>query len=210
MQVIVPIQEHVEMDMKMLDLIERLKNIEEYNLAAKKIFNRDFDAYVLTRSISAFERSLLSQNSRFDQFYSGKNKKALSKDELAGWRLFSDKLYCTKCHPAPHFTTYVAENNGLYLEYGNDKGRFRIFNDSMDIGKFKVPSLRNVELTYPYMHDGSKANLEDVFEHYKKGGEKHALQSSIIQSFELSAKETMQLKKFLFSLTDTSYMKDYR
>lgn len=210
MQVIVPIQEHVEMDMKMLDLIERLKKVEEYQLAAKKIFNRDFDAYVLTRSISAFERSLLSQNSRFDQFYSGSNKKALSKDELAGWKLFSEKLYCAKCHPAPHFTTFVAENNGLYFEYGSDKGRFRIFNDSMDIGKFKVPSLRNIELTYPYMHDGSKSKLEDVFDHYKKGGAKHPLQNTIIQPFELSSKETTQLKKFLFSLTDTSYMKDYR
>lgn len=210
MQVIVPIQEHVEMDMKMLDLIERLKKVDEYQDAAKKIFNRDFDAYVLTRSISAFERSLVSQNSRFDQFYSGKNKKALSKDEVAGWKLFSEKLYCAKCHPAPHFTTYVAENNGLYLEYGNDKGRFRIFNDSMDIGKFKVPSLRNLELTYPYMHDGSMTSLEDVFDHYKTGGKKHPLQNKTIQPFQLSKKETMQLKKFLFSLTDTSYMKDFR
>lgn len=210
MQVIVPIQEHVEMDMKMLDLITRLKGIKEYQEAAQRIFKRDFDAFVLTRSISAFERSLLSQNSRFDQFYSGNNPKALNKDEKAGWKLFSEILYCAKCHPAPHFTTYVAENNGLYLDYGNDKGRFRIFNDSLDIGKFKIPSLRNIALTYPYMHDGSIATLEEVFDHYKIGGKKHPLQNKIIQPFELTSAETRQLKAFLVSLTDTSYMKDFR
>lgn len=210
MQVIVPIQEHVEMDMKMLDLIKRLKDVKEYQDAAKAIFNRDFDPYVLTRSISAFERSLVSQNSRFDNYYNGKDKKALTKNELAGWKIFSEQLYCTKCHPAPHFTNYLAEHNGLYKEYGEDKGRFRIFNDSMDIGKFKVPSLRNIELTYPYMHDGSFKNLEDVFDHYQAGGKGHALQSPIVQSFKLTEKQRYQLKQFLFSLTDTSYMSDYR
>lgn len=210
MQAIVPIQEHVEMDMKMHELIKRLSQVEEYNAAAKKIFNREFDAFVLTRSISAFERSLVSQNSRFDKFYSGQNKKALTKDEKAGWKLFSEKLYCTKCHPAPYFTNYQAENNGLYLNYGADKGRFRIFNDSMDIGKFKVPSLRNIELTYPYMHDGSKKSLDEIIDHYSRGGMKHELQSPHIQPFNLSSKEREQLKKFLFSLTDTSYMKEYR
>lgn len=210
MQVIVPIQEHVEMDMKMLDLIKRLRSIKEYQDAAKRIFNRDFDAFVLTRSISAFERTLLSQNSRFDQYYSGINKKALSKDEIAGWKIFSEQLYCTKCHPAPHFTNYLAENNGLYNVYGNDKGRFRIFNDSMDIGKFKIPSLRNIELTFPYMHDGTFTTVEQVFDHYEAGGKKHSLQSPIVKSFNLSEKQRTQLKKFLFSLTDTSYMKEYR
>ena len=67
LQVIVPIQEHVEMDMNMLDLLKRLRAKEEYQLSAQRIYNRDFDAFVLTRSISAFERSLISQNSRFDQ-----------------------------------------------------------------------------------------------------------------------------------------------
>lgn len=210
LQAIVPIQEHVEMDMKMMDLLKKLKQVKEYQEAAKSIYNREFDAYVLTRSIAAFERSLLSQNSRFDQYFTGKNKKALTKDEIAGWKLFSEDLYCTKCHPAPHFTNYKAENNGLYKEFGEDKGRFRIFNDSMDIGKFKVPSLRNIELTYPYMHDGTFTTVEQVFDHYQAGGKKHPLQSPIIKSFDLSKKQKSQLKKFLFSLTDTSYMVEYR
>ena len=209
LQVIVPIQEHVEMDMNMLDLLKRLRSKEEYQLSAQRIYNRDFDAFVLTRSISAFERSLISQNSRFDQYISG-NKKALSRNEIAGWKLFSDVLYCTKCHPAPSFTTYLPENNGLYLDYGLDLGRFRIFNDSNDIGKFKVPSLRNLELTFPYMHDGSLKNIEEVIEHYQSGGKNHPNKNKIIQKFELNMTQIKQLKAFLLTLTDTSYMSQFR
>lgn len=209
LQVIVPIQEHNEMDLTMIKALERLKKVDEYNLAAKRIFNREFDAYVLTRSIAAFERSLISDNSRFDKYLKG-NKKALTKNELEGYRIFTDKLYCTKCHPAPYFTNFVAKNNGLYKEFGTDKGRFRIFNDTSDIGKFKVPSLRNIELSYPYMHDGSKASLDDVIDHYAKGGEGHTLQDKEISSFSISNKEKLQLIAFLKSLTDTSYMKNFR
>lgn len=210
LQVIVPIQEHVEMDMSMNALLDRLKKDPHYAAEAKKIFNRDFDAFVLTRSIAAFERTLISENSRFDAFYSGTNPKALTKDEKAGWRLFSEKLYCTTCHPAPYFTTFEAENNGLYTDFGQDKGRFRIFNDSNDIGFFKVPSLRNCELTYPYMHDGSISTIEEVIAHYSNGGQKHPLQHKSISTFEISPKQISQLKAFLFSLTDTSYMLNFR
>jgi cytochrome c peroxidase len=210
MQVIVPIQEHVEMDMKMGDLINRLRNIEEYQSAARKIFNRDFDPFVLTRSISAFQRTLISNNSRFDQFYYGKQKNKLTKSEQRGWKLFSEQLYCTKCHSLPHFTTFQAENNGLYADYGLDQGRFRIFHDSLDIGKFKVPTLRNIELTFPYMHDGHLKSLDAVVEHYAKGGAKHWNQSEIVQPFEISNQDKEDLKSFLRSLTDTSYMKRFR
>lgn len=210
-QVIVPIQEHVEMDISMKELLEKLRAIPEYQKAAKEIFDRpEFDAWVLTRSISAFERSLISANSRFDQYYYGHNKKALNSSEKRGWKIFSEKLYCTQCHPAPHFTNFQAEGNGLYIDYGNDQGRFRIHHDSLDIGKFKVPSLRNIELTFPYMHDGSVSTLDEVIRHYREGGKRHMNQSVIIQPFHLSIKEENDLKNFLKALTDTSYMKDFR
>lgn len=208
LQVIVPIQEKTEMGHNMKELIPQLRSIPEYQEAAKKIFNRNFDAYVLTRSISAFERTLVSMNSRYDQFVKGK-KSALTKSEQAGLKIFAEKLYCTKCHPAPNFTTFEAENNGLYKDYSriNDKGRFRIHLDSSDIGKFKVPSLRNIELTFPYMHDGSEKSLEGVIDFYSKGGRRHPLQNKNIVSFQLSKKEKEQLIDFLKSLTDTSYLK---
>ena len=209
MQVIVPIQEHVEMGMKMSEVIQRLKAVPEYQMAARDIFNRDFDPWVLTRSISAFERTLLSVNSRFDQYYYGKNSKAMTTEEIKGWKLFSEKLYCTSCHPAPYFTTFKAENNGLYKDFGKDEGRFRIHHDSIDIGKFKVPSLRNIELTFPYMHDGSKNSIEEIISHYEKGGMNHWNQNHLITPFKLSAKEKNQLKAFLFALTDTSFMLNF-
>lgn len=209
-QVIVPIQEHVEMDMNMLELIKKMRTIPEYQEAAKNIFNREFDAYVLTRSIAAYERTLISDNSAFDQYYYQGNKNAMSDGAKRGWKLFSETLYCTKCHPAPHFTTHEPINNGLYVDYGEDKGRFRIFNDSLDIGLFKVPSLRNLELTGPYMHDGSFATIADVINHYKKGGAGHKLQDERIVPFEITDSQTQDLVAFLNALTDTTYMVDYR
>lgn len=210
MQVIVPIQDHVEMDMKMGELIERLKKDEYYAKAAREVFHREFDPWVLTRSIAAFERTLFSDSSAFDQFKYYGNEKALSASAKNGWRVFSEKLYCTKCHPAPHFTNFEAENNGLYADYGGDNGRYRVHTDSNDIGKFKVPSLRNVELTFPYMHDGSIRSLEHVVNHYSKGGAGHWNQSPKIKPFKLSSRDKYDLVNFLKTLTDTSYMKDFR
>jgi cytochrome c peroxidase len=211
LQVIVPIQEKTEMGHNMKELIPQLRAIPEYQAAAKKIFNRDFDAYVLTRSISAFERTLISMNSRYDQFQRG-DKRALNKTEQAGLKLFTEKLYCTQCHPAPYFTTFVAENNGLYNDYEPiaDKGRFRIHLDSNDIGKFKVPSLRNIELTFPYMHDGSLKTLEDVIGHYSKGGQNNQKQNKVILPFQMNEQEQKQLIAFLKSLTDTSYLAKFK
>ena len=209
MQVIVPIQEHTEMNMNMKELIPKLKSIPEYQRLAKKVFNRDFDAWVLTRSISAFERTLISMNSRYDQFKNG-NQNALSKKEKKGLKLFSEKLYCSSCHAPPYFTTHEAASNGLLKKYNDDKGRFRIHNDSSDIGKFKIPSLRNIELTYPYMHDGSYDKLEKVIDHYAKGGSQHKNQDLIIKPFEINKKEKEQLIAFLKSLTDTSYMENFK
>lgn len=210
LQVIVPIQEKTEMGHNMKELIPQLRAIPEYQAAAKKIFNRDFDAYVMTRSISAFERTLVSMNSRYDQFQRG-DKRALTKTEQGGLKLFTEKLYCAKCHPAPYFTTFEAENNGLYQDYEPiaDKGRFRIHLDSNDIGKFKVPSLRNIELTFPYMHDGSMKTLNDVIAHYAKGGKKHPKQNKVIVPFALNEGEQKQLIAFLRSLTDTSYLQKF-
>lgn len=205
LQVIVPLQEPVEMGHNMKVLIPQLRAVPEYQAAAKRIYNRDFDAYVLTRSLAAFERSLISMSAPFDHYIKG-DEKALNTDEKAGWKIFSEKLYCTNCHSPPHFTNHEARNNGLYKDYGTDKGRFRIHLDSSDIGSFKVPSLRNIEITDPYMHDGSMETLEEVIAHYSAGGQRHYLQDKTIVPFELSKKEKKQLIAFLKSLTDLSFL----
>ena len=205
LQVIVPLQEPNEMGHNMKELIPQLRAIPEYQAAAKRIFNRDFDAYVLTRSLAAFERSIISMSAPFDHYIKG-NEKALNTDEKAGWKIFSEKLYCMNCHAPPYFTNNEARNNGLYKDYGEDKGRFRIHLDSSDIGSFKVPSLRNIEITDPYMHDGSLETLEEVIAHYEAGGQGHYLQDTSIVPFELTKKERKQLIAFLKSLTDLSFL----
>ena len=207
LQVIVPIQEPAEMGHNMKLLIPKLRSIPEYQKAAKAIYNRDFDAWVLTRSLAAFERSLLSLNSRYDKYMNG-NRKALGKDEIQGMKLFN-QLYCSTCHPAPYFTNFKAENNGFYTEGSFDKGRFRVTMDSSDIGRFKTPSLRNIALTYPYMHDGSLATIDEVIHHYAKGTRNNNRTHSSIAPFSITPLQTQQLKAFLFALTDTSYLEKY-
>jgi cytochrome c peroxidase len=208
MQALVPIQDTNEMGMLIPDLIKRLEAIDEYQSAARKIFNRGIDSYVITRALAAFQRSLVSDNSRFDQAQRGEIER--SDAEQRGWELFSDELYCTKCHTAPHFTTFIAAHNGIYSEGDSDKGRFRIDFDSTEIGLFKIPSLRNIELTAPYMHDGSAKSLDEVLDHYESGGSRHINQSKVIQPFKLSKRDRSDLLIFLNTLTDTTYMDRFR
>lgn len=212
MQVLVPIQEHKEMGMDIKVLMKKMKAIPTYKKEAKSIFNRDFDPFVLTRSIAAFERTLLSTNSRFDQYYYGKVESKLTASEKRGWKLFSEQLYCIECHTEPLFSNGKIENNGLYADYTGktDKGRFRLGQDSSEIGFFKIPSLRNIELTYPYMHDGSIKSIDDVIDFYSQGGNQNNLQSKIIQRFQLSKSEKNDLIAFLISLTDTTYLVRFR
>jgi cytochrome c peroxidase len=202
-QVLVPIQDHLEMGSSMKEVLQKLSKDPNYKRLAKSIFNRELDAFVITRAISTYERSLISQNSRFDQYRAGATG-VLNVDEIAGWKLFSEKLYCTKCHAGPNFTNYEVVSNGLYLDYGLDQGRFRINGLEKEKGTFKVPSLRNVSLTAPYMHDGSIRTLREVILHYSKGGSKFSNKSAIIKSFKLNNLEINQLELFLKTLIDTS------
>lgn len=204
MQVLVPIQEHAEFDFNIVLIAERLRNSSYYNDWIVDVFNREPDSYVITRSIATFERSLISTQSPYDQLIQG-DEEAVSESAKAGMDLFfSDALSCSKCHGGPNFTTYAFENNGLYEVY-DDPGRFRVTNDTSDIARFKVPTLRNIELTAPYMHNGSKQNLDQVLEHYNAGGFSHMHKSELIRPLGLSSQELNQLKDFLYSLTDRNF-----
>jgi len=208
-QAIVPIQDVNEMNHKMGDLIKRMQTIPEYAAAAKRLYKRTFDAWVLTRSLAAFERTLISNNSAFDAYSKGEKHTGWNEDAAKGWQLFQ-KMECIACHQLPNFTNYEARNNGLYSDYKKDEGKFRIRGDSTKIGAFKVPTLRNVALTAPYMHDGSKPNLESVIAHYSSGGSTHANKDQLITKRSITAQEQIFLISFLHSLTDTSYMVNYR
>ncbi len=204
-QVLVPLQDHQEMASSMKEILRKLSHDKEYKKLARSVFNRELDAYVITRAISTYERSLISRNSRFDQYRAG-NKKSLNPDELAGWKLFSEKLYCTKCHSGPDFTNYSVVSNGLYSDYGFDQGRYRINGREEEKGTFKVPSLRNVALTAPYMHDGSLKTLREVILHYAKGGKDFPNKSRTIKPILINDLEIKRLELFLNTLTDTTYI----
>ncbi len=208
MQVLVPIQEHNEFDFNIVLIAERLARIPDYVERSKLAYDRPPDHFVITRALACFERSLLSGNSRYDQYsYQGKSA-VLSEKEKQGLALFfSEKTNCSTCHADFNFTNYAFENNGLYENYP-DSGRFRFSGDSTDIARFKVPTLRNIAETAPYMHDGSFATLEDVVEHYVSGGAMHPNKSELIAPMDLTEYEKEALVLFLKSLTDESFLQN--
>ncbi|WP_317899895.1 cytochrome-c peroxidase [Aurantibacillus circumpalustris] len=208
MQILVPVQEHNEFNFNILEIAERLQKNKLYTDLSKKAYNRELDYYVITRALANFERSMITSNSRYDRyFYQGK-KYALNESEIRGMNLFfSEKLACTKCHVGINFTNYSFENNGIYEKY-KDIGRKRLTQKEEDLEKFKVPTLRNIALTAPYMHDGSFSNLEKVIEHYNSGGKTNPRKNNLIKPLDLSAQEKADLIHFLKTLTDEEFIRD--
>lgn len=209
MQVLIPIQEHNEFDYNIVDLSEKLKSIPEYVELAQIAYNRIPDPFAITRALANFERSLISGNSQYDKYRNG-SRNALTKDEINGKELFfSERTNCVSCHSGFLFTDHSFQNNGLYVNYP-DSGRMRFTLEEDDRALFKVPSLRNVGLTFPYMHDGNLSTLEDVVDHYNSGGAGHVNQSDLIRPLNLSEKEKMELVKFLHSLTDYQFVNNQK
>ena len=206
MQVLVPIQEHNEFDFNIVLAAERLAADSTYVQMSAEAYDRQPDPFVITRSLANFERSLLSGNSRFDQYFYQNKEGALSRLEQEGLELFfSEKTNCSKCHEGFNFTNYTFKNNGLYEEY-EDVGRFRLTGEEVDRAMFKIPGLRNVGLTAPFMHDGALATLEEVVDHYDKGGEAHPHKSDLIRPLGLTDEEKQALVRFLESLTDETFI----
>lgn len=206
MQVLVPIQEHNEMSYNIVLVAERLSADSTYSQMSRAAFGRNPDPYVITRAIATFERTLISGNSLYDEYISGTNGTKMSASQKRGMELFfSDRTKCGSCHEGFNFTNYAFENNGLYERYP-DSGRFRLTNKNEDFEKFKVPSLRNVALTGPYMHDGSVESLEEVVQHYNNGGKANPNKNERIKPLKLSKREVQDLVSFLESLTDYKFI----
>lgn len=204
MQILVPIQEHAEFGFNIVEIAKLLKRDSTYVKMSLAAYNRLPDPYVITRSISAFERTLISGNSKFDQqVYQDQN--VLSQAEKRGMNLFFNKLHCSKCHTGFNFTNFETENNGLYEVYA-DSGRQRATQIEEDRAKFKVPTLRNIALTGPYMHDGSISSLEAVIRHYESGGQTHPNKSKLLIPFKLSVRQRNDLILFLKCLTDEEFI----
>jgi len=199
MQVLVPIQEHNEFNHNIVDIANELKLDSTYSQMSRIAYNREVDPFVITRAISNFQRTMISGNSAYDQFSFQNNNAALNSQEKAGMNLFfSSKTNCSNCHGGFNFTNYSFKNNGLDSVYA-DNGRQRFTNDPADEALFKVPSLRNVGLTAPYMHNGSLSSLSEVIEHYNSGGKNHKHKSALIQPLLLTQNEKDDLLAFLNS-----------
>jgi cytochrome c peroxidase len=197
-----PIEAHEEMDFNVMKVVERLNSHPVYPALFKKAYNSGPSAFTLTRAIANFERTLFTGKTKYDEFQYEKKSDALSVSEKRGMDLFfGERAECFHCHGGFNFTDFSFKNNGLYEVYA-DSGRARITTLHDDVGKFKVPSLRNVALTAPYMHDGSVATLEEVVEHYNSGGKPNFNKSFLIRPLNLTAQEKEDLVNFMKALTD--------
>lgn len=198
LQAMAPIEDHAEMDLALVLAVKRFANDERLNTLAQKAYQRDIDNYSLIFGLAAFVKSLVSNQTKYDSVQA--NKQVFTPIESKGLAVFEQQ--CSSCHTPPLFASNAIVNNGTKTDYHADLGRMRISGDSTDIGKFRVPSLRNVELTYPYMHDGHLYSLEEVLEHYNSGGKKHVNQDPRIEKIRLSQDDKTALISFLKTLTD--------
>lgn len=206
MQILVPIQEHNEFNNNIVLIADTLNKIPEFVEMSLTAYGQEPSAFVITRALSQFERSLISGQSFYDLEYHYDIKGSMSESAKRGKVLFeSERTACSQCHSGFNFTDYSFQNNGLYEEYA-DPGRYRLTQKEEDIALFKVPTLRNIELTAPYMHDGSIATLEEVIDHYDSGGAHHVHKNEAIKALQLNDGEKEDLLAFLHSLTDQNFI----
>jgi cytochrome c peroxidase len=197
---------HDEMASNLNEIVSKLKLDNAYLQLFRTAFQDTITSKGILQALGTYQRTLISGNSRYDKFAFQNKPAALTEQEKNGKDLFfSTKTNCSSCHSSFLFTNQTFQNNGLYEMYA-DTGRQRITLLPEDRGLFKVPSLRNVELSAPYMHDGSFANLEAVIEHYNAGGVNYPSKSSFIQPLNLTADEKSSLIAFLKSLTDNEFI----
>ena len=200
-QVIGPIINPLEMDMKVGDVTDRLAQDPTYVNAFQDAYGTEPIPGSLTKAVASFMRTIVSGDSRYDRYEQG-DRAALDDSEKRGMAIFTgERGECFHCHVGFNFTNNDFRNNNLYAVY-QDIGRAKVTELEEDVGKFKVPTLRNVALTAPYMHDGSLATLEDVVDHYSSGGKLNPNSDPTIQPLDLTAQEKADLVAFLRALTD--------
>jgi cytochrome c peroxidase len=221
------------------EILERFREDRPYLALFHRVFPEDKDPVSMRnviRALASFERTLISGNSPYDRWAYGGKVDALDPDERAGARLFfSRRLNCFRCHAGFNLSGPVVyegsgepevrfHNTGLYNEDGRgsypkpNTGAHRITGRSEDIGKFRAPTLRNIALTAPYMHDGSIPTLDAVIDHYAAGGRarsfdsnapnlvRHSRKDPLITGFQLTLEERRQLIMFLQALTDETFV----
>jgi cytochrome c peroxidase len=207
LQAIGPLTAHDEMAMEPEDLVRKLSGLPEYAASFKSVFPEGVTMLNITRALASFQRTLVTASSPFDAYRAG-NEKALSPSALRGMEIFmGERGECFHCHGGFNFTDEGMHNDALYVKY-KDEGLARLTKEPVDSGTFKTPSLRNVALTAPYFHDGSRKSLQDVIKHYNKGGEAHPNADPVLKPLGLSATEINDLIAFLSALTDRAFIQN--
>ncbi len=174
-----PLENPLEMDEKLDNVIKKLNASATYRTQFKNAFGVDtVSAKEFFYAFAQFMGAMISANSRYDKYVRHEGVQ-LTPDELEGMNVFKQK--CSSCHTTDLFTDGSYRNNGITNDFSNDKGREEVTLDPADRGKFKVPSLRNVEYTAPYMHDGSFETLEQVLEHYNSGVKESATLDNLVK-----------------------------
>lgn len=218
-------------------LVDRLSAIPEYVKQFRRVFPKSgITLDTVAAAIAAYERTLVSINSPFDRFIKG-DRNAISDNQKAGWAVFRGKAKCIECHSfsasAPLFTDFNFYNTGTAVKFSNvvqraaeikarkgsdtsslahdpdfsELGRFLVTHDEKDMGAFKTPTLRNIELTGPYMHDGSIKTLLDVVRFYNDGGRKNPHLHQKMHPLNLNEKEINDLVEFLRALTSDDVLR---
>jgi cytochrome c peroxidase len=204
-QAIAPITSEVEMNETLENVVSKLQKNEKYqNLFEKAFGTQKITGQLMLKAISQFVLMLTTANSKYDKVIRAAEK--FTKIEQKGYNLF--KANCATCHIEPLLTNTKFENNGLALDTTlNDFGRMEITRNPNDSLKFKVPSLRNIEFTFPYMHDGRFKTLTAVVKHYNSGIQKSKTLSKQLQKpMRLSDNERTEIVAFLKTLTDKDFL----
>lgn len=202
---VAPLTNPVEMNETLANIVAKLQQSDKYKKLFKTAYNTEeiTDQRVL-KALAQYLAMIISDNSKYDQVKRG--EATFTEAEQQGYLLFQQK--CSQCHTEPLFTDHSYRNNGLDQTFA-DPGRFLITQQESDKGKFKVPSLRNVALTYPYMHDGRYFTLNDVLNHYSNGIQHSStLDPSLENGIPLPGNEKTLLIAFLKTLSDYDLMND--
>ena len=189
-----------EMNSTASQLVSTLTGISEYRSRFQEAFGAEPSIETVGKALAAFERTLISKDSAFDRWVRGEED-ALSPQAKRGLDLFTGKADCTACHKGPNFSDDKFHNIGIPGSGTRDKGRFDVTRDPDDLGAFKTPSLRNVALTAPYMHDGSIKTLREAVKHYEEVDLDFPNLDPLIDHWGLTDEEIDAVVVFLESLT---------
>ena len=199
---IAPLTDHKEMAANWDTVFQRLQQHARYPSMFRAAFGSDLiDDQRILKALAQFMATLVSAGSRYDARVQG--NAVFNESELSGERLF--QAHCNNCHTAPLFTSQEFLNNGLDA-VSTDIGRMRITRKESDRGSFRVPSLRNVALTYPYMHDGRFQTLEQVLAHYTSDKSGKPLADHRVRNIRFSEQERSDLIAFLKTLSDYTFI----